>query len=95
MWRPGTGPEIVFADSTDVDRHSELRDDFIRRVLRLEWALITDESSLWDFHENQTNDEYYSRIFDIYRTDVSNVEGAKLKLILDRINDSRHNSPQT
>lgn len=89
IWRPGTGPGIVFAASTDVDRHPELRDDFIRQVLRLEWAWITDESSLWDFHENQTNDEYYSRIFDVYGTDVSDIEGAKLNLILARINNRR------
>jgi hypothetical protein len=93
MCRPGTGPgssfpetpKIVFPENQRIDNYPELRDGFISRVLELEWAWVTDESSLWDFHENETNDEYYSRIFEIYGVDVSDIEGAKLTLILEKI----------
>jgi hypothetical protein len=85
MWRPGTGPGIVFASEQAIDRYPELRDDFIHKVLRLEWAFISDESSLWDFHENETNDEYFTRIYEVYRVDVSDREGANIAAILEKI----------
>src|SRR5271156_4785367 len=47
--RPGTHVEIEFASRDRVDAHAELAEDFIRRVLNLEWAFVSDESSLWDF----------------------------------------------
>ena len=46
--RPGTGKSIVFASSDRVDQYPELRDHFIQEVLGLEWAFVSDESSLWD-----------------------------------------------
>src|ERR1700686_3335333 len=48
--RPGTHVEIEFASRDRVDAHAELAEDFIRRVLKLDWALVSDESSLWDFN---------------------------------------------
>jgi hypothetical protein len=89
MWRPGTGPGIVFPENQKIDTYPELRDDFIQNILKLEWAWVTDESSLWDFHEKGTNDAYYADILEEYGVDVSDIEGANLKLILERINDRR------
>ena len=86
LLRPGTGPGITFASNEAVSQHPSLRDEFINKVLNLEWAWISDESSLWDFHENETNDEYYARILEVYGVDVSDIDGAKLSLILERIN---------
>ena len=85
MWRPGTGPGITFASNVAVSRYPGLRDDFIRRVLELDWAWISDDSSLWDFHENETNDKYYARIIEVYGVDVSDIEDANLASILERI----------
>ena len=52
--RPGTHVEIEFASRDRVDAHAELAEDFIRRVLNLDWAFVSDESSLWDFHQGST-----------------------------------------
>src|SRR5277367_1181764 len=44
--RPGTKVPIEFAASDRVGQHSELAKDFIKRVLDIDWAWISDESSL-------------------------------------------------
>jgi hypothetical protein len=68
-----------------VSAHSELADDFTRRVLNLDWAFISDESSLWDFHHAETNESLIARIKEVYGVDVSDIESAKLSEILERI----------
>ncbi len=85
MCRPGTGPGITFASNEAVSHYPGLRDDFIRKVLELDWAWISDDSTLWDFHENETNDIYYARIIEVYGVDVSDIEDANLASILERI----------
>jgi len=83
--RPGTRVPIQFASQEQVKRHSALADDFIHRVLKLDWAWISDESSLWDFHHNDTNDMLIAKIKEVYGIDVSDIKSAKLSEILDRI----------
>jgi hypothetical protein len=56
-----------------------------RRVLRLDWAWISDESSLWDFHHQETNAALVAKIREVYGVDVSDIESANLADILDRI----------
>jgi hypothetical protein len=85
MWRPGTSPEIVFADNQAVAEHAALRDHFIQNVLGLDWAWVSDESSLWDFHEKADNSDLYLKIGEVYGVDVSHVEGAKLVAIFAEI----------
>ena len=51
--RPGTKVPIKFAERTRVDQHAELANDFIKRVLDMEWAWISDESRIGDFHEEE------------------------------------------
>jgi hypothetical protein len=63
----------------------ELANDFIRRVLSLDRAFISDESTLWDFHEAGTNEALIARIREAYGVDVSDIESAKLPDILERI----------
>lgn len=87
--RPGTSVPIEFADSSKVDAHGALAEDFIHRVLQLDWAMITDESSLWDFHEDMSNDNLNARVKDVYGIDVSDIESGNLSSILDRIAASR------
>jgi hypothetical protein len=87
--RPGTHVEIEFASTERVDAHAELAEDFIHRVLNLDWAYISDESSLWDFHSSEDNQDLFAKIHDIYGVDVSDIESAKLWQIFDRIASSR------
>jgi hypothetical protein len=83
--RPGTRVPIQFASQERVGAHAELADDFVHRVLNLDWAWISDESSLWDFHHNQTNEELIVKIKDVYGVDVSDIQSAKLPEIFERI----------
>lgn len=87
--RPGTHVEIEFASRERVDAHPELAEDFIRRVLNLDWAWISDESSLWDFHSSDDNRALIAKINEVYGVDVSDIKSAKLWQILDRIAASR------
>jgi hypothetical protein len=87
--RPGTNVEIEFATRERVNAHAELTEDFIRRVLNLDWAFISDESSLWDFHSSDDNQDLIAQINEVYGVDVSDIQSAKLWQILDRIDASR------
>ncbi|MGB6842330.1 MAG: hypothetical protein WBE16_15180 [Candidatus Sulfotelmatobacter sp.] len=87
--RPGAHVEIEFASRERIDAHAELAEDFIRRVLDLDWAFVSDESSLWDFHSSDDNQDLIAKINEVYGVDVSDIESAKLWQILDRIATSR------
>jgi hypothetical protein len=83
--RPGVHVPNEFAPQQRISAHSELADDFVRRVLNLDWAFISDASSLWDFHHAETNEPLIARIKEVYGVDVSDIESAKLSEILERI----------
>lgn len=89
MPRPGCEVPIEFASSDRVYAHPELTDDFIRRVLGLDWAFVSDQSSPWDFHSSGTNDVLTARIAEIYGADVSDIESGNLATILEQISSSR------
>ncbi|MFC5865430.1 hypothetical protein ACFPT7_24205 [Acidicapsa dinghuensis] len=88
--RPGTKVPIEFASQEKTNAFPSLTDDFIHRVLQLEWAWISDESSMWDFHTADNNDEFVARIKEIYDVDVSDIESAKLWQIFERIESKRN-----
>jgi hypothetical protein len=83
--RPGTHVPVEFASGQKIDAHRELAADFIRRVLNLDWAWISDESSLWDFHYAEDNAALIAKIEEVYGVDVSDIESARLSEILERI----------
>ena len=83
--RPGTTVPIEFAPTEQVDADPDLKDDFIHRVLGLEWAFISDGSSLWDFHTGPSLDTFHIRIMELYGVDVSDVASGNVALILSRI----------
>jgi hypothetical protein len=87
--RPGAHVEIEFASRERVNAHPELAENFIRRVLNLDWACISDESTLWDFHSADDNQDFIAKIKEVYGVDVSDIESAELWQILDRIATSR------
>jgi hypothetical protein len=88
--RPGTNVPIEFASQERVNAHPDLAQDFIHRVLGLEWAFISDESCLWDFHTEENNDALIAKIREVYDVDVSDIESGNLGEILDRIAASQH-----
>lgn len=90
--RPGAIAPMEFATQEQVSLNQELSEDFIRRVLDLDWAWISDESSLWDFHTDQTNERFLAKITEIYGVDVSDIESAKLWEILRKIESERTSS---
>jgi hypothetical protein len=87
--RPGTKVPVEFATRDRVGKHSELAKDFVKRVLDLEWAWISDESSLWDFHADETNESLTDKIRRIYGVDVSDISSGNLADIFDRIQEYR------
>jgi hypothetical protein len=89
LLRPGIVGPLEFASQERVKANQDLSEEFIRRVLNLDWAWISDESSLWDFHTNETNDMLHAKIMEVYGVDVSDIESAKLSEILDRISTSQ------
>ncbi len=84
-----TPRSIEFAPHDRVDAHPALLDDFIHRILELEGAFISDESSLWDFHMDMNNEELLARIKQGYGVDVSDIESANIAEILERIAANR------
>lgn len=93
--RPGARAKLEFASDAKVSAYDELSQDFIQRVLGLEAAWVSDDSSLWDFHTELTNDSFYAKIREEYGVDVSDVESARLWEIFERIESSRnlHRNP--
>lgn len=87
--RPGTRVPIAFASQERINAHPELAEDFIHRILGLESAWISDESSLWDFSGEETNDALYTKIKEVYGVDLSDIESAKLCEILERISAAK------
>ena len=85
MIRPGVNAPIEFAAQDLISVNRELSEDFIRRVLNLDWAWISDESSLRDFHTDETNEQLSAKILEIYGVDVSDIESARVSEILNRI----------
>jgi len=83
--RPGTKVPIQFEACTRIDRHPQLAKDFIERVLGCEWAFISDKSSLWDFHDEETNDALIQKIRVTYGVDVLDISSGNLADIFDRI----------
>jgi hypothetical protein len=85
--RPGTGLPIEFASTEKVSLHSDIAGDFFERVLEQNYddCWISDESSLWDFHGEETNEHLHKKIWECYRVDVSDIEDGNLVKIFERI----------
>lgn len=89
LTRPGRTRPVEFASQEKVFKDEALSEEFIQKVLDLEWAWISDESSLWDFHGERTNDRLHARIREVYGIDVSDIESGRLWVIFERIEKSR------
>jgi Domain of unknown function (DUF4111)/Nucleotidyltransferase domain len=78
---------LAFASSHLIDRYESLAREFLPRVLDLDYdeCFISDRSSLWDFHDGDSNDALYRKISDLYGVDVSDVHDATIAGILEKI----------
>ena len=83
--RPGTAVPVRYAASHRVGQHPELTKDFAQRVLDLEWVWISDESSLWHFHGDTTNERFVDKIRSVYGVDFSDITTGNLADIFERI----------
>ena len=83
--RPGVKVPIEFAACDRVDRHGELASIFLKRVFGMDSVWISDESTLWDFHTDETNENLANKIKAIYGVDVSDISSGNLADIFDRI----------
>jgi len=89
--RPGAKVPVEFSATTRVDAHPELAKSFVKRVLGLDWADISDKATLGDFHDKGNNAALVEKIRDIYGVDVSDIASGNLADIFDRIAD--HSRP--
>jgi hypothetical protein len=87
--RPGTEVPIQFVSQVRVNAHPDLAKDFIERVLGFEWAFISDESSLWDFHSDETSQVLLAKIKEVYGVSVEDIQSARIWEILDRISEAQ------
>jgi hypothetical protein len=89
--RPGTSAPIEFAAAERVNSHPEIAREFLDRILglHLDECFISDESSLWDFHGDDSNDDLVRKITLLYGIDASELADAKLCEIFERIAASR------
>lgn len=91
--RPGTGRELdlKLATTEKVDLHRELIADILQRVIGVAPGdcFVSDESTLWDFHEREDNAEYQKKIVELYGVDVSDIEPPTLVAIALRIRNRR------
>jgi hypothetical protein len=79
------------APTAAIDKYESVAPEFFQKILDIDRndCLITDESCLWDFHGEMSNDSIYSKILEVYGVDVSDVEGSNLAKIFQRIVEAR------
>jgi len=80
-------PKIEFAPQERINAQEALAQGFLLRVFEIEGAWISDESILWDFHHEESDDETFARIKQIYGVEVSDIKSGTLSEILSRIAD--------
>jgi hypothetical protein len=79
--------KFELASTTEIDKYEILATEFFEKVLDINRneCLMTDESSLWDFHGEMSNDSFYSKILEKYGVDVSDITDGNLVKIFQRI----------
>jgi len=89
---------IDIAPDKHIRRHEEFAQEFIRKIFGIKRALLTDESSVYDFDFEINFDKDYVahhtdraviKINRVYKVDVSDIKDLVLYRILDRIKKER------
>ncbi len=85
--RPGTGLPLEFASTERVSLHEDIAQDFFKRILDMNYAecWISDQSSLGDFHDEESNGHLHRKVWESYRVDISDIEDGNLVKIFERI----------
>jgi hypothetical protein len=85
--RLGTRVPLKFASDERVRRQQQLVVDFMNRILGLQYeeCFVSDQSSLWNFHEEESNDFLNKKVLAVYGVDISDLESALIVDILERI----------
>jgi len=85
--RPGTGLPIEFAPTYRIEEHPDLARDFFQRIFNLNYdeCFVSNESSLWDFHGEETNDSLNEKILLTYGVDISDIESGNLADVFTRL----------
>jgi hypothetical protein len=85
--RPGTGLPIEFAAGHRIAEHPDLAKDFFQRILDLNYdeCFISDQSSLGDFHMEESNDHLNEKVLLTYGVDVSDIVSGNLADIFTRL----------
>ena len=86
--RPGTDHmDIEFASTDRLAEVEYLAPRFFDEVIGMDYGdcLITDESSLWDFHAEADNEQFFARIQEIYGVNVRDIESGRIVDILLRL----------
>jgi len=81
-------PAIELAPQEKINAQEALAQDFLLRVFDIEGAWISDESILWDFHYEESDEETFARIKQIYGVEVSDIKSGNVSDILERIASS-------
>ncbi len=83
--------KFELASTTEIDKYESIAPDFFEKILDMKRndCLITDESSLWDFHGEMSNDPFYSKILEVYGVDVSDVDKGNLAKIFQIIAEAK------
>ena len=79
--------KFELASTTEIDKYEFLATEFFEKILGMNRndCLITDESSLWDFHSERSDEPFYSKILEAYGVDVSDIANGNLVRIFQRI----------
>ncbi len=78
---------IEFASTKKISQYEEIATDFLDKIFGMDRrsCLITDESSLWDFQAEQSEEDTLRRVQESYGIDVSDVRDGNLVTIFKRI----------
>ena len=79
------------APSDRIEANDEVVPDFVQKVLGYEPGdcLLTDESSLWDFHDEEDNAEYQRKTLFLYGISISDIDPPYISAIAERLRNSR------
>jgi len=80
-----TEQRIERAKDDRILQYRWLANDLLSKVFDVRDAWVSDESSLWDFHDEESNELYYEKIVERYGVDVREIEGANLVGVLEKI----------